>query len=304
MKNKKTLFTSIGIIIAAIIVSIFAFVPIDRTHDVAHKTWMSRVDDSVRIKDLSIPGTHDSGATHSIADVAGKCQDISIATQLDIGVRFFDLRLQLVNDEFIITHDFVKQNLKFETVMNDLNSFITENKDEFILISIKQEASSVDSTMYFDDALKAKLLSYSSTVCLDSSLPETLGEARGKIYVLSRSASNLGIPAYSGWADDTTFELNDMYIQDDYRIQYLDQKRKAIQETIEYTNEHSDKLVLNFTSCYADPGFPPLYAGVVAHSINPWILNMFKSRPDVKLGIIVADFITEQLSYAIYMRNL
>ena len=95
-----------------------------------------------------------------------------------------------------------------------------------------------------------------------------------------------------------------MYIQDDYRIQYLDQKRKAIQETIEYTNEHSDKLVLNFTSCYADPGFPPLYAGVVAHSINPWILNMFKSRPDVKLGIIVADFITEQLSYAIYMRNL
>ena len=153
MKDKKIFFTSIGVILLALIISIFAMVPIDKSHDAYSKNWLKNVDDNAKITEVSLPGTHDSGATHSIADVAGKCQDLSIKTQLEIGVRFFDLRLQLVNDEFKIVHSFVDQNLKFSAVLEDLYSFIKENNSEYLIISIKEEASPVNSTLWFDEAL-------------------------------------------------------------------------------------------------------------------------------------------------------
>lgn len=65
---------------------------------------------------MVIPGTHDSGAMHSIFDVAGKCQDLNIQQQLKIGVRFLDIRLRLKNDELEVVHSFVEQKLSFRSV--------------------------------------------------------------------------------------------------------------------------------------------------------------------------------------------
>ena len=279
MKRKSKILIMVIMLASTVLISIFAFVPIERKYDESSINWMSKLSDDTNVLDLSLPGTHDSGALHSIADVAGKCQDIPISSQLEIGVRFFDLRLQLVNDEFKIVHSFVDQKLKFEKVVNDLYSFIKNNPTEFLIISIKQENSS-----------------------LNSSLPEKLGMARSKIFILSRFSEYYGIPAYYGWADDTSFEVNNLYVQDNYNISDLEEKKNDILNTIKYANENSDKLVLNFTSCYLDPAFPPTYAGTAALEINPWFLNVISDNND-KLGIVVADFITEELAKAIYMRN-
>ena len=304
MKDKKILFSSIGVIILALIISIFAFVPINKSHDEYGKTWLNNVDDNTKITEVSLPGTHDSGATHSIADVAGKCQDISIKTQLEIGVRFLDLRLQLVNNEFKIVHSFVDQNLKFSTVLDDMYDFIKENTSEFLIISIKQEASSVNSPLNFSEAFIQNVEKYKDVIKYDErNLPLTVGEARGKIYVLSRFSFEIGIDAYGGWNDDCSFEYNNMYIQDNYNIQDIEEKKNDILTTINISNNNVDKLVLNFTSCYLDPGFPPSYAGTAALEINPWFEEVIKNNND-KLGIIVADFITESLSKIIYMRNI
>ena len=89
-------------------------VPINKNYKV--DPWLSKVNDSKLITEMSIPGTHDSGATHSFFDVAGKCQDLSIKTQLKIGVRFFDIRLQQVNNKLNVVHSFVDQKTKFENV--------------------------------------------------------------------------------------------------------------------------------------------------------------------------------------------
>ena len=93
--NKKHKIIGIITLLASIIISIFAMVPISNIKE--SSIWMSKVDDNKKIVELSIPGTHDSGATHSIFDVAGKCQDLSIKQQLKIGVRFFDIRLDNVS---------------------------------------------------------------------------------------------------------------------------------------------------------------------------------------------------------------
>ena len=157
MNNKNKILIFVIMIVSMIITSVFAFCSFERKYDEISVNWMSKVNDDVNIIDLSIPGTHDSGALHSIADVAGKCQDMSISSQLKIGVRFFDLRLQLVNNEFKIVHSFVDQDLKFQTVVEDLYSFIKKYDSEFLIISIKEESSSVNSTLSFEAALIKEL---------------------------------------------------------------------------------------------------------------------------------------------------
>ena len=297
-KYKKHIISGSIILSLCIIISIFAMIPIQKNYRV--NPWMKNVNDDKLITSMSIPGTHDSGATHSIFDVAGKCQDLDIETQLEIGVRFFDIRLQQVNDKFNVVHSFVDQKLDFEDVVEDMVDFIEDYPSEFLLVSIKEDANSKNSYKDF----QSLLLSYldDKEFCFDSTLPKTLKEARGKIYILSRFNSTIGINAYEGWKDSTTFTLNDLYVQDNYSIDDINIKINDIESTINFSKNNKDKLVLNFTSCYLNNAFPPTYAGSSALKINPWLISKIKNNKD-NLGIIVSDFINKELSESIYMRN-
>ena len=297
----KKLLCSGGIILGSLMLSIFAMIPMNYQFEGELTNWMKKIDDNTLINDISLPGTHDSGATHSIFDVAGKCQDISIKSQLNIGVRFFDLRLQLIEDEFHIVHSFVKQNLKFNSVMEDLSEFIKKYSSEFIIISIKEEESSVNSTLSFQEAFDRDIKKYEDIISLETKMPETIKDARGKIHLMSRFNVDYGIPAYFGWHDSTSFEMGDVYVQDNYCITDIDVKKKDILKAIEYSKTHSDKLVLNFSSCYLDNAFPPSYAGTTALSINPWLKEQLSNEKD--LGIMVCDFISDDLTKIIIERN-
>ena len=194
-KYKKHIIGGSIILTLCIIISIFAMIPIQKNYRV--NPWMKNVGDDRLITTMSIPGTHDSGATHSIFDVAGNCLDLDIEAQLEIGVRFFDIRLQQVNDKFNVVHSFVDQKLDFEDVVEDMVDFIEDYPSEFLLVSIKEDADSKNSYKDF----QSLLLSYldEEEFCFDSTLPKTLKEARGKIYILSRFSSTIGINAYEGW---------------------------------------------------------------------------------------------------------
>ncbi len=299
--TKKRIITAISIILSIILISIFALIPIEEKHDLS--IWMKDVDDNTLITTMSIPGTHDSGATHSIFDVAGKCQDTTIKTQLELGVRFLDLRLQLVNNEFKIVHSFVDQKLKLKSVLKDIYTFINEHISEFLIISIKEEADSKKSNLEFEEALKKELKEYEDIICYDN-LPNTLKEARGKIYILSRyNNASIGIKAYSGWKDSTTFTLDNLYVQDNYCIDDIEIKKQDIIDTINFSKTNNNNLVLNFTSCYLDNAFPPTYAGTAALNINPWLIDYLGEEKGM-LGVVIVDFVSEELSKAIYMRNI
>ena len=295
IKRKGILF-----LIGVLIISLFSMIPLNSYSKKDVMPWMSYIHDDTKISDISIPGTHDSGATHSIFDVSGKCQDLSIKQQLRVGVRFFDLRLQLVNDEFKIVHSFVKQNLSFKKVMKDLSNFINENNSEFIIISLKKEASDKNSTLDFKDKLTSDLNEYKDVISFDKELPEYINDARGKIYIFDRYGLDYGIPL-SNWSDDTSFEVNNYYVQDNYCLSDLKEKQEDIIKAIDYKNSN-DNIVINFTSCYLDYGFPPTYAGSSANKINPWFYD-YINESNMKLGIVVMDFMTIDLAKAIYMRN-
>ena len=287
------------LIIFPIVATLLAFLPTPTLKDELGTNWMSQINDSTKITDLSIPGSHDSGALHSIADVSGKCQDLNIQSQLNIGVRFFDIRLKLKNNQLDIVHSFVDQDLKFVDVLKDMVDFIKENNSEFLIISIKKESDSINSKYSFEEAV-FNLLSNDNMIQFDNKLPETIKEARGKIYILSRFETNIGIPAYNNWLDSTSFKLNDLYIQDNYCINDIEIKKQDILNTFELSNQNN-YLYLNYTSCYLENAFPPTYAGTSALTINPWLIeNLDKIKGH---GILISDFVTKELTHKIIERN-
>ena len=299
MKNTLTYIVNIVLIVA---ICLLAMAPLE--NPVTHKgvRWMADLEDERAINELSIPGTHDSGATHSIADVAGKCQSLSIEDQLYIGVRFLDIRLQLVGDELMVVHSFVDQRTEFEDVIEDIVEFIEDNPTEFLFISIKEDADPKRPKGDFTAILEDELREY-ERISESTTLPKTVGEARGKIYVISRYAdATMGIPAYSGWQDSTSFELGELYVQDNYHVDSAEEKLSDIEAAMAMADKCTYGLVLNFTSCYLASGFPPSYAATPAKTINPWILErlFIEARPQ---GVLVCDFITSEMSKAIWEVN-
>lgn len=301
MSNKKTVIIKISIVICMILITLLAFIPINKNYKPV--TWMKNINDNTLITEMAIPGSHDSGATRSLFDVSGKCQDLDISKQLNIGVRFLDIRLKLLNNELVVVHSFVDQKLKFNKVLDDINDFITKNKSEFLIISIKEDDSPKNSNIDFDETVISQLSKY-KTIVFDNTLPKTLKEARGKVYILNRFTNEeIGIHAYSGWHDSTSFELNNLYVQDNYCINDFETKKNDILNTFNYSNINNDKLILNFTSCYLDNAFPPTYAGSIAKNINNWLLEYIPNDNDNISGIIIMDFVTEKLVRQIYMEN-
>ena len=247
-----------------------------------HAKWMTGKDDATKIRDMALPGSHDSAALYSIGDLAGQCQTLSISDQLGIGVRFLDIRLKLNGDRLRAVHGIVDQRLNFSSIVEDVDNFLSKNPGEFLFVSIKDEAG--DGGAKFQQALEKELTVRWSK---KSTLPTTLGEARGRAWIISRFANpSIGFPAYEGWADSASFVLpGDIYIQDTYKAT-VDAKKEEI---VHCFGESGHALKINFLSGYVPGGFPPSYAPSIASSINPWIDANISTFPDK--GIVLYDFV-------------
>lgn len=291
-------------IISAVVllaISVLAFLPLQAGQG-DRSEWMADLEDERSINRLFIPGTHDSGATHSIADLSGKCQSLSIAEQLKIGVRFFDIRLQLKNNELVIVHSFVDQATDLDDVLSIMVDFLEEHPSEFLIVSFKEDNDPVGSDVDFTETLE-EMLKAESSVSKATGLPTTVGEARGGLHVISRYRdSSIGLPAYEGWRDSTSFELGGMYVQDHYQVSDAETKIADIEDAMEIASVLKHSLVLNFTSCYYPDGFPPTYAGTPAPRINPWLIDRLNGGEAFGC-VFVCDFMTGELCDAVVGRN-
>lgn len=306
--KKQTVMTASGRIttlIILVIVSLLAVLPIPHinTSD-SLNCWMTQMPDDTPLHQLSIPGTHDSGARYSIADAAGKCQTLSIADQLDIGVRFFDIRLQLVGDNLRIVHSFVDQKQSFHDVLSDMLAFLDTHPGEVLLVSLKQDNAPKNARRPFAEVLEETLLSHPNRICTDRTLPQTLGEARGKLYLFSRyEDASVGLDCYHGWADNATFfGIDGLFVQDTYAPPDLGFKYEEIQTAMQIASDAAPLLTLNFASCYLSGTIPPVYAGIPARQINPWLIDTL-SEQSSPIGVLLCDFMTEELARAIIEVN-
>ncbi len=77
--------------------------------------WMGGLPDSIELRRLTIPGTHDSGAR--FGGPWTECQNTTIAQQLQSGIRFLDVRCRITNGSFAIHHGAAFQNMMFGDVL-------------------------------------------------------------------------------------------------------------------------------------------------------------------------------------------
>ena len=262
----------------------------------SYPEWMKEIPDETPIREVNMPGTHDSAAIYGLADLAGQCQSLSIEDQLNIGVRFLDIRLQIRATKLHAVHGMVDQKLPFKDIVSTVDGFLKKHPSEFLIVSVKEDASAQNQHATFEGALKAEITSSWRT---EETLPATVGEARGKAVLLSRYAnSTIGIPAYEGWKDSASFTLpNDIYVQDTYKTD-VETKKSQITSCF---NEAGHALKINFLSGYSPSGFPPSYAPSIARGINPWIDEEIAKYND--RGIVLYDFVTTAHMDAFFRRT-
>lgn len=277
---------------------------------VSMNSWMSGLQDNISISKISIPGTHDSGARVDAPVVSGtaKTQDLSIAEQLNAGVRFLDIRCRHIDNAFTIHHGAIYQNLNFDDVLNACYTFLQNNPSETIIMSVKEEYDASNTTRSFEQTFDSYVQKNPSKWDLGANIP-TLGSIRGKIKLLRRfsSGTTKGINA-SPWADNTTFDINNsgvqLKVQDYYKVTNNDDKWNGISNLLnEAKNDTNGKLFVNFTSGYKPGIFGIPSIPTVSNNINPRLKTFFQSNTHGSFGIMPIDFVNAELSQLIVNTN-
>lgn len=161
--------------------------------------WMSYLPDKTPLTTISIPGTHNSGANYGDVNFV-KCQRLTIADQLRIGVRFLDLR---VSENLNIFHANYYQKTNLKDIFDNIDEFLSKNPNETIFVSIKEE--NVDNKVKFIENIfpfimaqyhKGRIYRNGSYTLEDlenrNNYNETLrlfpdlGDVRGKVVLLRR----------------------------------------------------------------------------------------------------------------------
>jgi 1-phosphatidylinositol phosphodiesterase len=272
-------------------------------------SWMGALPGSTSIAALSIPGTHDTGATVELSPGTTKCQDLSVADQLTIGVRYFDIRCRNVSNEFAIYHTNVDQNLSFDQVLQSIYAFFSANPGETLVMSMKEEIAQSGSTNTFEQTFDSYVMQHPERWYLSSTIP-TLDQARGKIVLLRRFGATIlpaGIDA-TAWADNTTFTIAGasatLRIQDYYQVTDDASKWTAITGLFsEALQGDAGVLYLNNTSAYfqLDSGLEDIPS--VANVINPELASYFTTNTSGRYGIVAMDFVDAAKSALVLRTN-
>lgn len=177
----------------------------DSTTGATNDGWMGWLPDGALLSELSLPGTHDTGAYRTGGDSV-LTQSMSLQAQLNAGIRVWDIRLGEDSDGRLkIYHGVSKQGQDWENeVLATASSFLDTQPTETILMRVKHENGPEAN---FATLVEAGLDKYPRVYTGTSDNPK-LGDIRGKIVVLQNfsSSTDVGIP----W--------NSLSIQDKYNM--------------------------------------------------------------------------------------
>ncbi len=111
---------------------------------------MEGLPDSLDIRSMSIPGTHDS-CTFNASSSLSKCQSVNLEEQLEMGIRFFDLRPILVSGVLKMFHGIDDLGITLNQVFGKFKTFLTSYPNEVILYRFMREDLSAQGVSNGDD---------------------------------------------------------------------------------------------------------------------------------------------------------
>lgn len=267
--------------------------------------WMKNIDGDKFVNEISVPGSHDSCALYEPLRQLAKCQFYTVTDQLNMGVRYLDIRANVVNGDLAISHGPIFQGISFDRVMEKCYDFLKKNPSETVIVSLKHELVSRDKNNEFNSILIKKLEANRQMWYTENRLPK-LSEVRGKLILLNRIKNlSLGIDASESWIHNGTsiIEHNDfrLNIQDKFKIESLEEAWKLAQNHLHSITKESDgkkNLSINFHSGVF--GYPHVLK--VARHVNAEFLRFIKDKT-VHLGIAVFDFISPEICNAVIATN-
>lgn len=266
---------------------------------------MESIAGDLRLSQITLPGTHDSGARFETFAGTAKCQNFTIAQQLDIGVRFLDIRCRHSHDSFAIYHGSEDQRMSFGDVLDQVGGFLRHNPGECVILSLKEEHIPEDNTRSFEETFDSHVAAAPGKWWLGARVP-ALKDVRGKIVLLRRfaAAADKGINA-TRWPDNTSFRESLLCVQDHYRVGDNGRKWKLVEAACKaaMTDQNADILHLNFTSGYKLQlfGIPSIPA--VSSVIGPQLADYFREASRGHYGCVIMDFADIRLTELIYRTN-
>ncbi|KAI1083594.1 PLC-like phosphodiesterase [Whalleya microplaca] len=171
--------------------------------------WMRELRDEYPLSALSIPGTHNSPTCH-LALPSVRCQAVGIREQLDNGVRFFDIRVNVSSgsSEMTLVHSAfpisLTGNKYFKDMLDVIYAFLDANPSETLIMSVKREGTGKGTDQQLSRILKDRFHGDGSRWYTEPRIPR-LGEVRGKIVLLRRHVNDPSLDAEwggRGWGLD------------------------------------------------------------------------------------------------------
>jgi len=274
----------------------------------SNPNWMAYIDGELYLNQFTIPGTHDCAADQHTSQQGTEhgyviCQDYYISNQMELGIRWFDVRLHLDKHNGVLTtfHQDYYLHKNFNDLLTAGLDFLKANPTETIIYMIKQEHSG-ESDNDFAKAVYnyiSQRPDFTDTFWLENSMPR-LCEARGKIVIMGRyHNTDSGIPSglYVDWDKNTKGDFVNwcgfpLWVQDHYSCATVHYTTKIdeIEEGIQLANNpiHNQRLFINFTS------FEQLldhYIITLTKEVNPPIDDYLKAHPDYHTsGVLMLNF--------------
>ncbi len=291
-------------------------------------SWLKAISDHTFISDINLPGTHNSSAHFVRAGYITQCQNKSIKDQLNMGIRFLDIRLEKEGNTLKAVHSIIdcykdkkkKEKLLLADILADCEEFLKENPSEFIIVCVKKDDGKSDTDT--SDAFFKEISKNTSLWHTKNTIPR-LCEARGKLILFNRFAENKkskfyndekwGLNAcewdHSGVVTDSPYSILNfreargkkkteaLVLQDKYKMGAKEKWEKAILPTLNANFAKRD-IVLNFFSAAKIYLSPKSCAKYIFKRFND--LSLQKNK---KIGWIILDYPTEDVIEKIVSTN-
>lgn len=279
--------------------------------------WIKKLDPKKKLTNITIPGTHDSGAVYKtkLGSLA-RCQNSDIQTQLSDGIRFFDVRL----NEFLQLSHTLPSSVNFIELVSLFKAHLKVNHNDFIIMLVGKDSAEWDKMgRIFQLVLWGA--DFNNNIFIDY-IPDTIEQAYGKVIVLKRQ-KDCPFGLYVDIANNTTascvaggykFVIEDLYNphSDEDNNNPSEVKHKAVVDNLNNARSSSndDTFYITFNSIQLQKSeddntyiTPYMYAWGekdnkkhVSCPENPALLDYLNqiSKKKSRLGVVLMDYYNDE----------
>ena len=309
----KKVFKIIGLVIWSLLTLVIVFclvviingscMKVYNNHGKDYSNWMSNIKDDTLVNEIVMPGSHDAGSYKMVW--LGETQQFNIDQQLEMGIRYFDLRVNKKGDEYVIFHSIIN-GVEFLPILESIKNFIIENPTETLLLDFQHFEGGSQNDVYkflteylYDNNLVVINDTNKSDLEFISNLK--MKDARGKCIIFwgdrSNDLSNYIFLRNNDECTNDNMSLNSYYVSDyhyndiDYLVEngypvYFDNIKDKI------NNEGKGIFVLQAQLTDGNLIFGPYSKEKVNTKRMSEIINSFKEDDKLKyLNVIMRDFL-------------